>query len=79
MDLYITLQATKNLDAILATCRLGDLVLRVPPFVPLHEEWWSPNNNLLVTRKTSILEAIDYVKQTKNGMVDDCESEGGSD
>ena len=35
----ITLQATRNLDYILATFRLGDLVFRALSFVPLHEEW----------------------------------------
>ena len=38
---------------------------------------WSNDSNPLVPRNKSILEAIEYIKETQNEMIDGCESEGG--
>ena len=38
-----------------------------------------PYQSPLVARNMSILEVIDHNKETKNEMVNGCESEGGSD
>ena len=75
---FITLQAMKNLDDTLTTCRVGDLVFRVPLFVPHHEEWRGSNNNLYTVGDRTRLETIDHIKETQNEC-HTCKSEDSSD
>ena len=63
-NLFITLQATKDLNDIFDRCRFGDLVFRVPPFVPLHEERQSPDNDSFAVRDKTGLEVVDYIEKT---------------
>ena len=78
MTNFPNLQATKNLEYVFAIFRLGDLVYRVLPFVPLHEEWHGSNNNSFDVGDKARLEAIDHIKEIQNEIVDGCGSEGGS-
>ena len=76
-DFSITLQAMKNLDDVLTTFRLSSIMFRVLPFVPFHEDWQGSNNNSFAVGDKARLEAINFVKETQDEIVDGCESKGG--